>query len=292
MSRARRWSWSHSIESRTRTSSGATSAMSRACTTRVDDDREHAAVGPAPERRGGPLGDHPVSLGGALRAPRHAAAVTADVGRDPHRQPGTLGDGRERRRNRRLLLPAARAEDPVDAGGHVDRGRALAHGERQLGRRGRRHPRAQRHVGAGPGETLGEAGVPGDGGAEPLGLRVCARSRNSLISVPVSIPTGQAWRQEPSTAHVSMPSYSNCSSSARRTGEPAGWRAVSRAARSAGAASSVTLRDRHTGSQKPRSMRFVAASSISGSSLRWRRSPGVAVEHDPARGSPLGRRAA
>ena len=53
---------------------------------------------------------------------------------------------------------------------------------------------------------------------------VCSRARNVLISVPVSIPSGHASAHVPSAAHVWMPSYSYCSSSASRTGEPAGWR--------------------------------------------------------------------
>ena len=114
----------------------------------------------------------------------------------------------------------------------------------------------------------------------PLGaLRpVCSRRRRSLISFPVSMATGQAVMQEPSAAQVSIPSYSYCSRSASSTGEPGGWRAISRRSTIRWRGVVVTFRDGHTGSQKPHSMHLVTLSSISGVGLE------VAQVHAAGRG--------
>ena len=95
---------------------------------------------------------------------------------------------------------------------------------------------------------------------------VCSRERSSLTMVPVSIPSGQESLQMPSAAHVCSPSYSYSSSSARCTGEPGAWRAISR--RRTMRWRGVTVRSRlgQTGSQKPHSTQVVVASSMAGES--------------------------
>ena len=58
---------------------------------------------------------------------------------------------------------------------------------------------------------------------------VRSRARNSLISLPVSIATGQAGLHVPSAAQVSMRVVLVVRAAApRSTGEPSGWRAISR----------------------------------------------------------------
>ena len=101
---------------------------------------------------------------------------------------------------------------------------------------------------------------------------VCWRARSSLTILPVSIPSGQTRRHEPSAAHVSSASYSYSSISAAVTGEPAGWRAISRRSTIRWRGVVVSQRDGHTGSQNPHSTQVVASSSIGGvdcRSFRW-----------------------
>ncbi len=117
----------------------------------------------------------------------------------------------------------------------------------------------------------------------------CSAARSSLTSAPVSIPTGHARLQVPSAAHVSRASYSYCSSSAVSTGEPSGWRAISR--RSAIRWRGVVVRSRlgQTGSQKPHSMHWVATASISGVDFRLRRwAPGSRFSSTPRPRIPSG----
>ena len=58
-------------------------------------------------------------------------------------------------------------------------------------------------------------------------LGVDSARRNVLTSAPVLIWTGHGIAQLPSTAQVSMPSYSYSSCSFLSSGDPSGWRAIS-----------------------------------------------------------------
>ena len=109
------------------------------------------------------------------------------------------------------------------------------------------------------------------------------------MSWPVSIPTGHAELHVPSAAQVSIASYSYCSRSAFRTGEPAGWRTISRRSTIRCRGVVVTLRLGQTGSQKPHSMHFVATASISGVPFRLRRwTPGSLFMTTPGARIPSG----
>ncbi len=109
------------------------------------------------------------------------------------------------------------------------------------------------------------------------------------MSVPVSMATGQAVMHEPSAAQVSIPSYSYCSLSATRTGEPGGWRAISRRSTIRWRGVVVTFCDGHTASQKPHSMHLVTLSSTSGTLLRLRRcTPGSRLRTTPGARMPAG----
>ena len=151
------------------------------------------------------------------------------------------------------------AEDPVHAGRQVHGRRSCRHGARQAGgRRGRhrvrvgghevvahraaedlggpahgprsrppRAPRPRRAALRGPPAPPTRSAWPPPGPPAPPGR--CARAeRKAFISLPVSIATGQAIRQVPSAAQVSMASCSYSRSSTSSTGEPSGWRAISR----------------------------------------------------------------
>ncbi len=87
----------------------------------------------------------------------------------------------------------------------------------------------------------------------------------------MSIPIGQASTQLPSAAQVSTASYSYCSRSAVSTGEPSGWRAISRRITIRWRGVVVRSRLGQTGSQKPHSTQVVASSSIAGVVFRLRR---------------------
>ena len=78
--------------------------------------------------------------------------------------------------------------------------------------------------------------------------------RKLLTSAPVLICTGHGIAQEPSTAHVSIPSYSYSSCSRASSGDPCGWRAISRRSTIRCRGVAVTLRLGHTASQNPHSM--------------------------------------
>ena len=260
-------------------------------------------------------------------SPRRRAAVPGDVGRDPDRRARRARETATSASARLGPAPpgAASTEDPVDAGRQVDGRRALAGRAREgrgaaVGIPGRplrhqlgadeaaRRPgrRAQRPVAGArespppirsatraPRSTAPTASRPQ---RRPLrALAPCSRSRKSLISLPVSIPTGHASTQLPSAAQVSMPSYSYCSQ--QHPLEPAspGAGAPSRAAatiRWRGVV--VSRRLGHTGSQKPHSTQVSATSSIGGFAFRFRRCAlGVAVEHHARRQhARRGRRAA
>ena len=125
----------------------------------VEDDRQRALPAPCPE----PL-DHLVGLlavrgGEAFRAPGQAAAAAGDVVGDPDREPGALGDGDQCRRRRA-------GEDPVGAGGDVDRRGALAPARRRLRRRR-------------PGQAPAALGPPRQQSAEPQ-----PRPRGALDRAP------------------------------------------------------------------------------------------------------------
>ena len=83
-------------------------------------------------------------------------------------------------------------------------------------------------------------------------------SRRSLTSLPVSIPTGQASWQVPSAAQVWIAVVLVLARAApRSTGEPAGWRAISRRITIRWRGVVVRLRLGQTGSQKPHSTQVV-----------------------------------
>ncbi len=103
------------------------------------------------------------------------------------------------------------------------------------------------------------------------------------------IPTGHARTQAPSAAQVSIPSYSYSVRSARSSGDPEGWRAISR--RSAIRWRGVVVRWRlgQTGSQNPHSTQVSATSSISGVVFRFRRwTPGSSFSTTPGASTPSG----
>lgn len=99
----------------------------------------------------------------------------------------------------------------------------------------------------------------------------CRACRKSFMKAPVSMPTGHASLQVESPAHVSTASYPYASTSASSTGEPDGWRIISR--RSTIRWRGVVVRSSlgHVGSQKPHSMHGSAISSTLGIVLRPRR---------------------
>ncbi len=118
---------------------------------------------------------------------------------------------------------------------------------------------------------------------------VASCSRNPLTSFPVSIASGQAGAQLPSAAQVWIPSCSNSASSASRTGEPSGWRAISRRRRIRWRGVVVVFRDGQTGSHIPHSTQAVASSSIGGVDCRLRRwTPGSRLRITPGPSTPSG----
>ena len=232
----------------------------------------------------------------ALRAHGVAAAVPGDVGRDPDRLAGPQRDGDERlgQRQRRAdavrPMPRVAAEDPVDARRQVDGRRAVAgrrrHRRRRRGggiggshsgtssaltrgrrarrgcapRRRRRAPARSRRRRAGPAraarldvgpalrgpqrrpllalavlagaELLDElAGVDPDRAVEPARCRRRRRSRCRRTRTPRSAPAS--------------------------SGEPAGWRAISRRRTIRWRGVVVRSRLGQTGSQKPHSTQVV-----------------------------------
>src|SRR5580704_13355168 len=93
--------------------------------------------------------------------------------------------------------------------------------------------------------------------------------RNVFSSAAVLIWTGHGIAQLPSAAQVSMPSYSYSSCSRASSGDPSGWRAISRRSTIRCRGVVVTLRLGQTGSQKPHSMQCAATSSIGGADLNF-----------------------
>ncbi len=205
----------------------------------------------------------------SLRRPGRRAAMPGDVRRDPQRQAGARRH-RHQRLGEALALgarPAGAAEDPVDAGRHVDGGgprairlrqpsrRRVRHVARPLGERARssapaaspgsrRASRARATRPALPAPRLVRAARsaasqrPASRSASRCERSPCWRSRRPLTNLPVSMPTGQASRQVPSAAQVCSASYSNSSSSDRRApGSRAPGGPSRGAARSAGGAS-------------------------------------------------------
>ena len=113
--------------------------------------------------------------------------------------------------------------------------------------------------------------------------------RNSFMKAPVSIPTGQASSQAPSAAQVSIASYSNSSSRARRTGVSPPCRTISRLSTIRWRGVVVRLRLGQTGSQKPHSTQVVATSSIGGVVIRfWRWQFGSRLSTTPGFSAPAG----
>jgi hypothetical protein len=91
--------------------------------------------------------------------------------------------------------------------------------------------------------------------------------RNVFSSAPVLIWTGHGIAQLPSTAQVSMPSYSYSSCSRASSGDPSGWRAISRRSTIRCRGVVVMLRLGQTASQNPHSMQCTATSSMAGADL-------------------------
>ena len=114
-------------------------------------------------------------------------------------------------------------------------------------------------------------------------------ARSSLIIAPVSIDSGQVSAQVPSAAQVSIPSYRYSSSRADWTGEPFGWRAISRRMTMRWRGVRVRWRLGQTGSQNPHSTQFVATSSIGGVVFRFFRwAPASRFRTTPGASTPSG----
>ena len=295
----------------------------------VADDRQLAAVAPAPQRVdacGWPSAEPPPrspsrSTASRSSGRRRRAGSTAAARRGP--RPSTSASGEARLRSR---LPVARpAEDPVDAGRHVDRRRALPRvvagssagagarhvraatpeparrsapaarpGWRRAARRRATRPRSPAARLA-PRRALDRRPSARRAAAPPARRAPSAgAARSPLTNLPVSIPTGQASSQVPSAAQVSSASYSYSSSSASST---------ARARRLAGhlAAQDDPLA-RRRGQVAARADRLAepaldAASSPPPRSAAWssgclRWIAGVVVDDDPrARARRRGRRA-
>ena len=96
------------------------------------------------------------------------------------------------------------------------------------------------------------------------------------------MPTGQASWQEPSAAQVSSAVVLELlEQRCGRSGEPSGWRAISRRRTIRWRGVVVRLRLGQTGSQKPHSTQVVADSSIDGRRFQVAQvGAGVAVEDD------------
>ena len=182
----------------------------------VDHDRQLPLPAPAPERLGGAVGHQLRALGVALRRPRDraAAARRRRPGSRPACRPGPRPPPSPPAEGGPAPSPLRRAEDPVDAGGHVDGRRALARGPRQLRRGRRRHvarpgrdqlvaeQRAGRTGGrrASAGRRPSRRGGPRERvfstddqcsatrAAWRCAFSVCSSARNPLISLPVSMP--------------------------------------------------------------------------------------------------------
>ena len=103
------------------------------------------------------------------------------------------------------------------------------------------------------------------------------------------MPSGQASAQVPSAAHVCRPSYSYSERSARSTGEPSGWRAISRRSTMRWRGVVVSQRLGQTGSQKPHSTQPVISSSTGGVVCRSRRwMSGSRLSTTPGLSTPSG----
>ena len=103
------------------------------------------------------------------------------------------------------------------------------------------------------------------------------------------MPSGQASAHEPSAAQVCTASYSYSSSSASSTGEPAGWRAISRRSTIRWRGVVVRCRLGHTGSQNPHSTQVSATASIGGAVFRLRRcTPASRFRSTPGASTPSG----
>ena len=197
----------------------------------VDHDRQRALAAPAPRAArpsrspcGGARRRSPFELQGS---PQQLPATSSGI--------QTGSPARARDLDQRLRPgSSATAEDAVGAGGHVDGGgafgaegcplrhsRFVGEARRLHGQPGRPRPRFVRRASGPPSRrpardaALDRAPALRRRQRRRFGaLGVCARSRSSLTSLPVSIPTGQASWQEPSAAQVSSASYSYSSSSA------------------------------------------------------------------------------